>query len=360
MNIEARPTGFPRSCLCLLPAAIWLGILVPSARAQDSAIRYGSRVAPEVRLIYERGLTYLARTQQDDGTWAGGQRGGGGGITGLCLMAFLASGEDPNFGRHSNNVRKAVRSIIRSQDLRTGYIPGSMYHHGFATLGLAEAYGTVDDALLWDDHPWTGTHRSIGTALELAVRCCLTAQRKNHVGAWRYTPESNDADTSVSGAVLMGLLAARNAGIEVPDESIDKALAYYRNSTSDSGMVAYSGGIGGGMGESMNRSSVATLVFAVGKRKDWKQYKAALNHITTRLEHQGEGYPHYFRYYMAQALFQGDFDAWSKWDRENTRMLRTTQQDDGSFTSNHGQAYGTAMSLLSLALNFRFLPIYER
>jgi hypothetical protein len=71
-------------------------------------------------------------------------------------------------------------------------------------------------------------------------------------------------------------------------------------------------------------------------------------------------YPEYYRYYMSQALFQSDFEAWGKWKRENTALLRTLQQEDGSFNASHGKAYGTSMSLLSLALDYRFLPIYER
>ncbi|MCA9188059.1 MAG: squalene--hopene cyclase [Planctomycetales bacterium] len=323
---------------------------------QGPSIRYGAQVPSDVKLTYERGLKYLATTQQEDGSWAGGQTGGG--ITGLCLMAFLASGEDPNYGQYNVQVRRAVRSIIRSQNVSTGYIPNSMYHHGFACLALAEAYGTVNDSLVWDTND-AGKQRSIGEALELAVRCSITSQQKNPQGAWRYSPDARDADTSVAGAVMMGLLAARNAGIEVPDEVVDKAIKYFHSNTSDSGMVAYSGGIGG-MGESMNRSSVATLVSAVGKRKESKEFKATLQHITSRLDHQESGHPFYFRYYMAQALFQGDFDAWTKWKEENIQIIRGMQQDDGSVPANYGPAYGTAMSLLSLALDFRFLPIYER
>ena len=332
-------------------------VLAGQAMAQGPTIRYGTKVPPDVKLIYEQGLKFLAASQKKDGRWASGQRGGG--ITGMCLMAFLAQGEDPNFGQYSVHIRRAVRQIIVSQNTSTGFIPSSMYHHGFAVLGLAEAYGAVDESLLWDNSSSRGNQRSIGAALELGVRCAVTSQKKNRWGGWRYSPDDNNADTSVSGAVLMGLLAARNAGIEVPDECIDKALKYYRSSTSNSGMVAYSGGVGG-HGVSMNRSAIATLVFAVGKRKDWTEYQSTLNHISARLEHSESGYPFYFRYYMAQALFQGDFDAWTRWKRENTRILRSMQQDDGSFPSNHGQAYGTAMALLSLALDYRFLPIYER
>jgi hypothetical protein len=342
--------------LTSLCAIAVFGVATSPARAQPSAIRYGERVPQDVKLIYDRGLTYLAATQQDDGSWQGGQPGGG--ITGLCLMAFLASGEDPNFGQYSTNIQRAIRSIISAQQPSTGYIPNRMYDHGFAMLALAEAYGTVDETLVWDG-AGGANQRSIGQALELAVRCALTAQKKNSFGGWRYSPDSPDADTSVSGAVLVGLLAARNAGIEVPDEAMDKALQYYKNSTSSSGMVAYSGGVGG-HGESMNRSAIATLVYAIGKRKDWPEFKATLDHITTRLDHQESGYPEYFRYYMAQALFQGDYDAWLKWKQENVLVLKDLQQDDGSFQSGHGNAYATAMSLLSLALDYRFLPIYER
>ncbi len=36
--------------------------------------------------------------------------------------------------------------MITAQNADTGYFGGSMYHHGFAMLGLAEAYGAVDEA----------------------------------------------------------------------------------------------------------------------------------------------------------------------------------------------------------------------
>lgn len=343
------------------------GVLVCAAprelSAQRPSVRYGSEVPADVKMIYERGLEYLVKTQQPSGSWSSsasyGHYGAGEhGITGMCVMAFMASGEDPNFGRYANNVRKAVKSMIIGQDPSTGYMGSSMYHHGFATLGLSEAYGAVDDTLVWDGSESKDRKRSIGEALELAVRCAVTSQKNNSVGGWRYSPQDRSADTSVSGAVLMGLLAARNAGIEVPDACIEKALAYFRSMTSDTGMVGYSGA--GGFGTSMNRSSIGTLVCAIGKKKDWKEYKATLEHISSRLEHQEGSYPFYFRFYMAQALFQGDFEAWTKWNRENIRMLKELQQDDGSFQGNHGQAYATAMSMLALALNYRFLPIYER
>ncbi len=325
--------------------------------AQLPDTNYGEAVPRDVRELYDRGLKYLSESQSEDGGWSEGQVGPG--QTGLCLMVFLASGEDPNFGLYSANVRKAVRNIIESQDGVTGYLGNSMYHHGFGMLALAEAYGAVDDRNLWPAGAAGSRKRSIGSALELAVRCAITSQKKNPLGAWRYSPDATDADTSVSGAVLVGLLAARNAGIEVPDEVIDKAIAYYKSVTSSGGQVAYSGGLGG-FDESLARISIATLVYAVARRKDLTQYKATLNYLTQRLQATPSQWPEYTLYYQAQALFQGDVESWEKWNKSLIRRLKTEQQDDGSFNGDFGKTLSTAMRLLALALNYRFLPIYER
>ncbi len=330
---------------------LWLIWLCPIAWAQDPALRFGGAIPPEVETVYERGLTWLSSHQAETGSWPGGNDGAG--VDGICLMSFLAGGEDPNFGRYAANIRRAVRAIIRSQDAGTGYLPNSMYHHGFAMLALSEAYGAVDESLLWEGEKAV---RSIAQALDLAVRCAGTSQKNNRWGGWRYMPSSTDADTSVTGAVLMGLLAARNAGMEVSDEMVDAAVEYMRRSTGRDGSVAYTGGFGG-FGESMNRSAIATLVAAVSKHKDSDEFKATLKHISERLEHNESTYKEYFRYYMAQALFQGDYTAWQKWNGATARVLSETQLPDGSFGNG---AYETGMSLLALGLNYRFLPIYER
>ena len=102
--------GFLGVSICMT-ACIWMQ-LGSVGSAQPPSIRYGDRTSPEVKMIYDRGLKYLNAAQQADGSWAGGQKGGG--VTGLCLMAFLASGEDPNFGQYGLNVRKAIRNIINS------------------------------------------------------------------------------------------------------------------------------------------------------------------------------------------------------------------------------------------------------
>jgi len=358
--------GFRTGLLCLVSAIAFCSygfpesIAVAQAPWRENAVQ-GQAVPRDVREMYEKGLTWLEKNQDNTGRWTGSGGDAGPGVTGLCLMTFLAYGEDPNFGAYNPTVRKAVQAIITDQNAKTGYIGTSMYHHGFAMLALAEAYGAVDERLLWEGAKTDDSRRrSIGEALELAVRTAITSQNKNSVGGWRYSPDASDADTSVSGSIMVGLLAARNAGIEVPDKNIDKAIAYFTSMTSTSGQVAYAGGLGG-FDNSPARVSIATLVYSISGRKDLKEFKATSTFLKASDSNEtSDHYGEYTAYYKAQALFQADIGAWEKWNKSLIQDLKAKQKSDGHFDGNYGAPVATSMSLLSLALNFRFLPIYER
>jgi hypothetical protein len=338
-------------------------------------VKLGDPVPRDVRDIYDAGLRHLLKKQDASGAWQ--SQHGAPAPTAMALMVLLASGEDPNFGPYRGPIRRAIRSLINVQDGTVGYIGGeggrpSMYHHGFAMLGLAEAYGVVDDRGLWTEpgaQGGKGQGRTIGQALELAVRAAVTANKKNPTGGWHYGPEMPSADTSVSGAVLMGLLAARNSGIEVPDETIDRAIKYYVTMTGGNGQVGYSGGAGGG---SPATTSIGVLVYSIARRQELPQYKASSKYLvgistggppgTAHVQH---GYPGYTEYYQAQALFQADVEAWRKWNDGLVKQLKRMQQKDGSVQpgprmGGMGGTVGTSLYLLSLAVNFKFLPVYER
>jgi len=349
-----------------------LALLSVPAAGQGPIVKYGDPVPRDVREIYDAGIRYLLRTQEPTGDWKDGQAGPG--VTGMAMMVLLASGEDPNHGPYAEPIRRALANMLSTQDPRTGFLGGgrghdSMYQHGFAMLALAEAYGAVDDRGLRGASGGSAEPAAAhptGLALELAVRCAVTSAQRNPYGAWRYSPEARDADTSVSGAVLMGLLAARNAGIEVPDETIDRAIKYFASMTGPNGQVGYSGSPGGG---SDAVTSIAVLVESIARRKDLPEYARALEYLKSRslsAQPAAEGYPTYTRYYRAQALFQGDVEAWEEWNAGLIRELKTLQAKDGSFAGFAGRGGGfggtvdTSLALLALAVNFKFLPIYER
>ncbi len=355
----------------ILVAAFCTGLceaLWPTAAAAEAPmVRYGDPVPRDVREIYDAGLRYLVRTQDGSGMWKGGQEGPG--VTGMATMVLLASGEDPNYGPYREPIRNALRNIISQQNAATGFVGASnnpnLYHHGFAMLALAEAYGAVDDRTLWAASDAASRGRLIGPSLELAVRMAVTSGKKNPFGGWRYSPDAQDADTSVSGAVLMGLLAARNAGIEVPIETIDKAIGYYQSMTGPNGQIGYSGQAGGG---SDAVTSIGVLVYSIAGRKDLPQFKQAIAYLRNAAgnpQGRDQNYPSYTRYYRSQALFQADVDTWVRWNDGLIKEIKASQAKDGSIVWPGaglflGPAVETSLTLLSLALNYRFLPIYER
>jgi hypothetical protein len=318
-----------------------------AALAQQTAFVGRDPIPATVENAYVRGLKHLATTQKADGSW-GGTYGDEPGVVGLAVMAMLAHGDDPNVGPYKDAVRKGVRYILACADAKTGQIgakaTSTMYSHGFATLALAEAYGMVDEPL-------------IGPALQRAVDFIVACQKRNKVGAWRYTAESADADTTVSGAQMVALLAARNAGILVPDDVIENGVKYYRSCQSEGGGIGYSGPNGG----NVTLTGIGLLVFTLARQKESAAWKNAAGFFRQNMPGQSS-YAFYHEYYCSQAAFHLDEATWQAWNSANiTRMLRMQDPNTGSWTaSSMGDCFSTSCALLSLALNYRYLPIYER
>jgi squalene cyclase len=318
----------------------WLLCLLPLP-AQELFIDSADPLANEVERLYVNGIQYLARAQQPEGHWADPLYGSEPAVVGLAMVAILAHGDDPNLGPYAINIRRAIDFILRNQNKDTGYIGRSMYNHGFATLALAEAYGAVQDERL-------------GKALEKAVKLIVTSQRNNPLGGWRYSPESTDADTTVSGAQMVALFAARNAGIPVPEESIQRGLGFFQKSQMPDGGFSYTPGTP----SNPARTAIGCVVFALAKEKTSVIFQNAFKYLQRTAG--DNNYRQYFLYYGAQAYFHASPDAWQTWNRNNIRELARDQAANGSWPGQFGETFATSASLLSMALNYRFLPIYER
>jgi hypothetical protein len=140
--------------LALIPAGL--------ASSQDLPGRQDDTIPAQVELVYEKGLQYLAKTQNEKGAW-NDSVGSEPGVVGLCVAAFLAHGEDPVNGPYAKNIRNGIDYIISQQNEKNGYIGSSMYNHAFATKALAESYGVVDNP-------------KIAPALKKAVELILSSQ----------------------------------------------------------------------------------------------------------------------------------------------------------------------------------------
>ena len=329
----------------LVAGVAWLllGLGARQAGAQDSLTYRGDAIPAAVESTYRKGLTWLVKNQTAEGCWPGSS-GSEPGVAGVAILAMLAHGDDPNFGEYREAVKKAINFILQQARTDNGYIGTSMYNHGFATLALAEAYGSVQDP-------------RIGPALQQAVALILSSQARNSMGGWRYTPESTDADTTVSGAQMVALLAARNAGLAIPDKAIKTALDFFASCQSGAGGFGYTSAGEGREGGAT--SAIGGLVFALARQKATAAFKSSIRYVEQIGLAQG-GHEYYYRYYASQTLFHGNMVAWEKWNLENLRSLAGAQDADGSWSGNEGQGFATSAALLSLALNYRYLPIYER
>lgn len=318
--------------------------VITSSFAQDLNVYRGTQVPPQVEKIYERGLQFLAAAQNDEGTIPGNY-GSEPATAALAMLAMFAHGDDPNYGPYAKALKRSLEFILKSARAETGYIGNSMYNHGFCTLALAEAYGAMQD-------------ERIGPALKKAVELILTSQEKNKFKAWRYSPDSQDADSTVSGACFVALVAARNAGLRVPDNAIDGALKFYTDCQSPgNGSIGYLPGSGAHGGST---TAIGVAVYAYARKKDQPTFTKALAALKSTDESGGGNYPFYYEYYASQAMFQADVKSWEEWNAKQVQRLTETQNDDGSWDGGLGPGISTAFALLSIALNYRYLPIYER
>jgi len=324
--------------------ALALAICFPltlAAQTEPFTLSTGTMPA-EVERMYVRGMQFLAKTQDASGSWSSDQmHGSEPAVIGLAVVSMLAHGDDPNSGPYSTAIKRGLDYIIKHADSTTGFIGSTMYNHGFATLALAEAYGAVDDPRL-------------GPTLKKAVDLILRSQEHNQNKAWRYNPDSTDADTTVSGCQMVALLAARNAGLAVPETAIDKGLEYFKKCQTSDGGIGYTTADSGGA----SRTAIACTVYCLAKDKNSAVRKAAFGFLKN--SKPDTQYGQYYIYYASQAHFHDSTDAWQAWNSENIKTLRQTQSEDGHWDESIGRTFGTAASLLSLALNYRYLPIYER
>lgn len=291
--------------------------------------------------MYQKGVRYLIQSQSEAGAFNEGL-GNEAGVVSFALLSVLAADIE---GREDIGLfkQKCLKYVLSRQNSVTGYIGNSMYNHGFATLALAESYGHV-------------SYPGLGKKLQKAVQLIINAQEQNPKGAWRYTPESVDADSTVTGCQIVALLAARNAGLSVPEDAIEKGLAYLESCRAKDGSYGYTDANNG----KTTLTAIGLLAHFLAKNEPTEKSEKSLNYLKKRLNYRDQQYPFYFEYYMSQALFQASPETWEEWNRKNIRYLKIIQAADGSWKGNLGQTYSTSAALLSLALNYRYMPIYER
>jgi hypothetical protein len=313
------------------------------ARAEEGKVRT-AELAPDAERAIDAGLKSLARQQNPDGSWG---RKYAEANTSLALMAFMLKGNFPGKGAHGEALDKAVRFLLDRAQQGGGYMGINMYEHGLGTLALSEAWGMSD-------------RKEIRDTLKRAVDVILRAQSPS--GGWRYQPRPQDADISVTVMQIVALASAREAGIHVPTETIDKALKYVKGL-----QVKSEGGFGytGPSSPEFARSAAGVMALLMCGERDSRAVVQGLDYL--RRLHSGKfeqaNFYFYGHYYAIQAMYQAGESYYQEWYPPIRDALIAKQRPDGSWSGSGEESdpsYATSMSILILGVPYRFLPIYQR
>ena len=311
-------------------------------------------ITPAADKAIDRGLKWLAEQQHDDGSFGAGPSRGNVAICGLAGMAFMSGGSTPGRGPYGGQVNRAVDFLLASAQ-PSGFINGPdtsthgpMYGHGFAAMFLGECYGMS---------PRPELREKLEKAVKLIVNC------QNKEGGWRYFPIKADAaDISVTVCQIMALRAARNAGLAVPKETIERSIAYVKRSQNADGGFMYmlpSGESG------FPRSAAGVVALYSAGVYEGREIDKGLDYLMASLPAEGavrrESYYFYGHYYAVQAMWQAGGKRFAKWFPAIRDELVSKQRGDGAWTSPESiDEYSTAMACIILQMPNNYLPIFQR
>ena len=332
--------------------------------------------AEEVQQALIKALDWIASKQQKDGSWTGYKTG----YTGLSLMAFIGAKCVPK--DYSANIKPAVQYLKSVYKPSSKYPDGSkdaayyggqlgtdaMYEHAIATLGLIEALVDLNDP-------------SLEPIAQDAINLIIRSQNTDHkpetlggpftpasqnYGGWRYNPNSNSSDLSVSGWQILALKAAVNAGFVVPDYVFPAAAGFVRSLQGKSdGSFRYDSP--GDSGDSCARAGMGALSLQLSGFPQDPAVPPALRFMQDyaprwNIEQPGGGYAFYYWYYGTRAMFLSGGDDWRIWKDWMCRFLVDHQDQDGTWKGTGSEdnldIYRVALGALMLEFCCGHVPIY--
>jgi hypothetical protein len=342
-------------CAASLSVGLILSVSALPAFAQQeepSASNDTVKVDAPTEAVINGALKYLAAQQMPDGSWTGDKKipqsaNVAVAMTSYVMMAFMANGNLPTEGLYAKQVRNGMQFLLDSVQAdgtfheldRSHY----MYSHGLGTMVLAELYGETQNP-------------AIRTKLEHLVLLIIHGQ--NSEGGWRYQPGSRDADLSVTVPQTVALCAAKRAGINVPQVTIDQAARP------------------GNGGPGFARTSAAIYALQICGLYDDPMVANGSKFVMTQIMRSsnpgwGVDWMTYGNYYAGVAHYLIGGEAWKTYYQAFGRdylLHRVTTEGDMSHwdasvdpkARGIGSNWCTAVFTTVLSLPYGYLPLYQR
>ncbi|MCE9636248.1 MAG: hypothetical protein K8T90_11150 [Planctomycetes bacterium] len=319
-------------------------------------------------------LAWLARHQNDDGTWSAvafgrrctgpvcdgvGEADYAEAATALALLPLLGAGHSHRDGPWKDTVRRGLVALVAKQraDGSFGGDEKRGYSTAIAALALADAYGLT-------------AAPSLRGPAQRAVDHLVRTQSRN--GGWRYFPGDGANDSSVTGWATTALCVARKSGLDVPPETLDACRAWFAGVRSDEGEFGYVAR-GGGSASLLGVGAFTDIL--LGADPASPRLAPTIDRLERRLPRPardendnaaeyGVADPIHW-YYGALATFQRGGGTWRVWNERLRESVLSTQVHDatdarGSWppmgaTGRHGgRVVTTALCAMSLEVYYRY------
>lgn len=342
----------------------------PTARA-DMVRRSGGTTQTEAAVT--RGLEWLARHQNADGSWsldgfnrAGECRGRCEDIgqpcdtaaTALALLPFLGAGNTHLQGDYAENVDRGLQWLVARQQSNGGLWTGGvqlsqMYAHGQAAIALCEAYGMTQDKKL---------EIPAQRALDFIV------ESQHPAGGWRYFP-GQPGDTSVVGWQIMALRSGQMAYLRVPDETLKAAARFLDSVQRDSSGGQYGYQEGYAASPTMTAEALLCRQFA-GWPRNHTGIQTGVRYLLEEHLPRRDDPNMYYWYYATQVMHHVGGEEWDRWNLVMRDLLVDLQETEGHEagswqpTAGHdrigGRLYMTALAVCTLEVYYRHMPLYQQ
>jgi hypothetical protein len=212
---------------------------------------------------------------------------------------------------------------------------------------------------------------SLRLPAQAAVNFIEMAQNPN-TGAWRYSPNVDDADTSVVGWQVMALKSGQMAGLGIDTGRLELVQKWLRAVAKGhySGLFAYLPY----REPSPTMTSVGLLCRQyLGAGKDERFMQEGVEYLLNNLPDADQRDTYYW-YYATQVMHNLVDRNWDRWNRQVRRVLIETQCRDGSCATGSwdpqrpsmdsygfkgGRLFVTSLSTLTLEIYYRYLSLYK-
>ena len=348
-----------------------LALLLLNVTALQAAPSATSEIAKDhVDVAVDKAIEHLMSQQQKDGSIS--NRKNQTAMTALAVMAMAATGNQPiDPTPEGKAMRHAIEYIIdpKRQD-DNGYFgkDGSrMYGHGIIALMLSEMLG-----MGLNDKQDKRTRESCQKAIDLILRSQKRPKEWKHQGGWRYAPDANDADLSVSVWQLMALRSAKNSGLKVPATAIKDAVEYLKRSykstlDADGNPTDKKSGFAYQPGGNPEYTMCAAGLLAMQVCGEYESpfVHGAADWLLDNQPAKHHKFFYYGTYYYAQGMYQRGGEHAKVAKKHVEDILLKLQSEKGSWLGSGqeggaGDIYCTCMAVLALAVKYHYLPIYQR